>query len=422
MPAAAFAAAATTTASGIQQQIDDHNAQIAQLKAQIAQYQSELDATTEQKQTLQSALDQLDLSRRKISAQVSVAQNQISATQLEITQLGGTIDDTQASIETENEGLAQSLRALNESDREPLALMVFGADSLSDIWEDADAIAQFEDHLQAQIQTLAANKADLEDAKAKSEAKQQQLIAAKNDLTDQEHALDVNRSQQAALLAQTKDKESNYQQLIAQKKAAEAQFEDELTDLESKLQYTLNPATIPTRGTAVLSWPLDHIRVTQYFGDTDFSRTGAYDGKGHNGVDFAAAIGTPVYAAADGVVADTGNTDKGGCYSYGKWILLQYPDGLSSIYGHLSEIDVAPGQAVADGQRIGYSGFTGYATGPHLHFGLFVTDAVKVMNLGTWYAQEGADDTTPCAKAGVSIPVAPLNGYLNPLDYLPKLS
>lgn len=86
--------------------------------------------------------------------------------------------------------------------------------------------------------------------------------------------------------------------------------------------------------------------------------------RAHKGVDIAAPKGTTVFTAAEGRVVRTGY-DAGG---YGNFIEVRHPNGLSTVYGHLSRIDVASGDAVAPGQRIGLVGSTGYSTGPHLHF------------------------------------------------------
>ncbi|WP_329062627.1 M23 family metallopeptidase [Streptomyces sp. NBC_01429] len=83
----------------------------------------------------------------------------------------------------------------------------------------------------------------------------------------------------------------------------------------------------------------------------------------HSGVDFRAATGTSVVAVGAATVVEAG---WGG--SYGNNIVLRMSDGTYTQYGHLSSIAVSVGQSVAAGQRIGLSGATGNATGPHLHF------------------------------------------------------
>ncbi len=83
----------------------------------------------------------------------------------------------------------------------------------------------------------------------------------------------------------------------------------------------------------------------------------------HLGIDYAAPAGTPVQAAANGVVALAGW--QGG---YGKAVRLRHANGYETLYGHLSRIDVRRGQRVSQGTRLGTVGATGLATGPHLDY------------------------------------------------------
>ena len=84
----------------------------------------------------------------------------------------------------------------------------------------------------------------------------------------------------------------------------------------------------------------------------------------HEGVDIAAPQGASVYVAAEGVVLRTGYDAQG----YGRFIEVRHPNGMTTLYGHLSRIDVASGMDVAAGGRLGLVGTTGRSTGPHLHF------------------------------------------------------
>lgn len=86
-------------------------------------------------------------------------------------------------------------------------------------------------------------------------------------------------------------------------------------------------------------------------------------GKLHKGLDIAAAIGTPIYAAADGTV-ESASWDSG----YGNLIKLSHGSGIETLYGHTSKMVVKAGQQVKRGQLIGYVGSTGHSTGPHVHF------------------------------------------------------
>jgi murein DD-endopeptidase MepM/ murein hydrolase activator NlpD len=85
----------------------------------------------------------------------------------------------------------------------------------------------------------------------------------------------------------------------------------------------------------------------------------------HEGVDLAAPVGTPVYAASDGIVV--GAAPNGG---YGNWIRMDHPGKLATVYGHLSEFapGIESGVQVSQGELIGFVGSTGRSTGAHLHF------------------------------------------------------
>jgi murein DD-endopeptidase MepM/ murein hydrolase activator NlpD len=94
-------------------------------------------------------------------------------------------------------------------------------------------------------------------------------------------------------------------------------------------------------------------------------RTHPIDGveKFHTGVDLRGKEGTPILAAADGVVRSAGT--RGG---YGNAVEIDHGGGVTTLYGHASELGVQPGEHVHKGQEIGEVGMTGHATGPHLHF------------------------------------------------------
>lgn len=86
--------------------------------------------------------------------------------------------------------------------------------------------------------------------------------------------------------------------------------------------------------------------------------------RAHKGVDFAAPTGTGVFVAAEGTVLRTGNQPSG----FGRFVEVRHPNGMTSLYAHLSRVDVRSGQQLYSGERLGLVGSTGYSTGPHLHF------------------------------------------------------
>lgn len=108
--------------------------------------------------------------------------------------------------------------------------------------------------------------------------------------------------------------------------------------------------------------------VSGFFSDGYGWRRDPIDGSRefHKGVDIVAPIGTPVRAAADGLV-----TAAGRMAGYGSMIHLAHGYGMATRYGHLSRVAVAPGQRVKRGDVIGFVGSTGRSTGPHLHYEVF---------------------------------------------------
>jgi murein DD-endopeptidase MepM/ murein hydrolase activator NlpD len=102
-------------------------------------------------------------------------------------------------------------------------------------------------------------------------------------------------------------------------------------------------------------------RMTSGFGER-FHPILGYE-RMHTGVDLAAAMGTPIVAAADGRVVSAGW--HGG---YGQLVAIAHTGGIETMYGHMSRIVAWSGEMVRQGQLIGYVGATGLATGPHLHY------------------------------------------------------
>jgi len=117
--------------------------------------------------------------------------------------------------------------------------------------------------------------------------------------------------------------------------------------------------------TGTLQWPLPVAgTITSQFGHRVDPITGEVSS--HTGTDIACAEGTPILAAADGIVTVANGLDSWGG-SYGYYIQIDHGGGLETLYAHCSSICVTTGQQVQSGQVIGYVGHTGRATGSHLH-------------------------------------------------------
>jgi len=395
----------------LKDRISDRNTKIQELEKEIAQYQDELEVVGEEKQTLTSEVKILDISRQKISTNIKLTQNRIDSTNYQIEELSLDIDDKEKNISKNTEVIAETIRTMNEIESDSLIEIVLSNKDLSGFLNQIETLQQFQSKMRDDVKRLTGLKEELVGTKTQTQTKKEELADFKGDLSDQKYVLDINRKDKNTLLSITKNKESNYQNLLDEKVEARKAFERELLDLESQLKIEIDTSKIAKAGKGVLSWPLDKVHITQYFGNTKFAKSGGYNGSGHNGMDFRASQGTKVKAALTGVVTAVGNTDAvSGCYSYGKFLLIKHNNGLTTLYAHMSFISVKKGDTVITGDTVGYSGNTGYSTGPHLHFTVYASQGVQIVRYGDYKSK------TNCADA--NIPVAPLNAYLNPIDYL----
>ncbi|MDE3076260.1 MAG: M23 family metallopeptidase, partial [Chloroflexota bacterium] len=118
-----------------------------------------------------------------------------------------------------------------------------------------------------------------------------------------------------------------------------------------------------------LAWPLQG-PLTQGFGPSPywFEPPITYHGVRyrhfHTGIDIAARYGSPIRAAADGMVI----TVAYGPWGYGNYVIVAHNPSVATLYAHLSRVAIGQGTVVKQGQVIGFEGSTGNSTGPHLHF------------------------------------------------------
>lgn len=399
----------------LRNEINSRSNRLVEIEREIAQFESQLKEVGAEKKTLQTAINQLELERKKVSAEITKTETLITSTDLEINKLILEISRTETDIKTNQEAIASIIRAEYKDSEQSLIELLLQHDHLSEFWDTFEAHESVRDIMATKVADLNTAKTLLVEKRTQSESKRDQLSSLKNQYTDQNVVLANNKQEQSKLLEVTKNEERNYQQLLSSKRQAKEQIEKEMRDFESKLQFILDPNTIPAAGTRVFDWPLDKIIITQYFGGTEFAARNAsvYGGRAyHPGVDFGVARGTPIKAPLTGVVRATGNTDAvPGCYSWGKWTLIDHANGLSTLYAHQDVISVSPGQKVSTGEIIGYSGNTGYSTGPHLHFTVYAKDGVNVRKFNE------IKTVTSCGAA--TTPVAATDAYIDPMLYLP---
>ena len=400
----------------LRNQIHDRNSRLAEIEKEIAEYRAELQKVGAEKSTLQSAINQLELERKKVQADISYTQNKIGATDLEISKLNLEIEETEMSITRNEEAIKEILRRLHEADDDSIIEVLLTYRNLSEFWGSIEELGQIRSIMSDEVKSLVSQKLLLEDKHEANTKKRDELVDLKEQYVDQNYVLSNNKQEKNQLLEATKNEEAEYQRLLREKEEARQQMERELREFESQLQFILDPNTIPTPGTQVFNWPVENVVITQLFGGTEFAKQNAsvYGGRAyHPGVDFGASRGTQILAPLSGTVRAVGNTDAfPGCYSWGKWTLIDHANGLSTLYAHQSVQSVSAGQKVSTGDVIGYVGSTGYSTGPHLHFTVYAKAGVDIRKFNE------IKTITSCGEA--TTPVAATDAYIDPMVYLPS--
>lgn len=404
--------------------------EIKKLEREAEEFRRAITEKQEEGKTLKAELLRIERAIGGLKRDVLITVGKIDRAELEMTALNIEIEEHQSAIQTEQQGLGVMVRALAEYEREPLVVSLLKHPKLSSFFSQLDQITYLKRAMLLSIGTLREAQQQLGAEIAGIEAKQSELIELRSTLDARRRAEESERNDRQQLLKLTRNQETEYQKLLKDREKRQKALEDEIREIEARILVTVDPSGLPPKRSGVLGPPLPDFStascwqkgadttkncVTQYFGYTSFARSGGYNGSGHNGADFRASIGTPVLAAAGGIVEATGDTDfvdrqnNTGCpgASYGKWILIRHPTNISTVYAHLASINVTAGQTVGKGDRIGLSGKSGYATGPHLHFTVFATQASELKSF----------PSRSCGRT-LTVPAAHPDWYLDPLDYL----
>lgn len=174
--------------------------------------------------------------------------------------------------------------------------------------------------------------------------------------------------------AERKAREEEARRLAEERRKREEARKKQLAEAQSRARLQQRAQNQPQlrRANAVVAaagyrWPMSNFAITTYFG-----RRGVFQ-RFHTGIDLAAPVGTPIYAARAGQVSTAGWSRFG----YGLHVIIDHGGAQETLYAHMSRIAVRPGQWVDRGEVIGYVGSTGWSTGPHLHFEVRVGGAVR---------------------------------------------
>ncbi len=350
--------------------------------------------TTQEK--LNAALDQTAVSELVVTDQITQEEAIIADLEDKVAQLDVQIQDTQDRIDVERAQIAAMARAAYRQPRSLLQIIARAGSlrdalvSTYDLVVAGDRAHALQSRLEADLLKLQSDRdarlADLD----RENGVRDQLVASMNALNDLMANQDDLSVQLGDLVTQIQDAEGQLQDQPADVTVAlAALLEQQESDLIARsYQAAWNQAQVgaglalATRmlppGTnlspLVLSWPMTGARVTQPFGPSTLllePSLGPFP-HFHTGIDLAAPLGTPVLAAADGIVVAVAHTSVG----YGNYVMIAHGGGVITLYAHLLETDVAMGDKVARGKKIGLEGSSGLSTGPHVHFEVRINDQV----------------------------------------------
>lgn len=383
--------------------IAEKNRQIAEFEKEIAEFQKEMEKTAGDADNLKNQIKIINAAVSKLSSDIGLTRRKIEAAELTIEKLNAEIEEKEISIIALKISLTELIRNIYEMGNQSVIEILLAKASLSNFFSDMDDIESLSSEIDVKLSELKEIKTELESEMTAREDQRKKYLEFKNELSDRKSIEEAARSEKNTLLKLTKNKEVEYQKLLKEREAARVAALNEIQEIEDELRKLIDPESLPEARRGLLAWPINGATLTQNFGVTPYSEI-LYNGKPHNGIDIRAQIGTPVYAAEDGIVSGTGDTDAFyRCLSYGKWILIKHPNNLATLYAHLSLIKAVDGSEVKRGDLIGYSGDTGYAKGPHLHFTVYAADTVEFK---------------PSSLPKSTCKFLPFGGYLNPLSYL----
>lgn len=381
------------TIDELRQQIKDREQEIKELEAKSAQYKESLKTTNKQSNTLAHQISQIEDSIAYLNLQIKTTQTKIIETTLKIKSLKNQIDTKESDIEDRKTRLSATIKSIYQFSSNNAIVFALSVRNFSDLFSYEEYLNNLQKEIRNNLDDLKELKLELEVFKNDQENKNQDLKSLYNNLGDQKTITQETKSEKDKLLGQTKNKEKEYQKLIASIYQQRKDVEQEINVLEAKLRQAIDRSKLPV-GKGILQWPIVNI-MTQGYGKPNWNA--AYDF--HNGIDIRAAVGTPVRASLSGKIIGVGNNGR---YSYGKWIAIDHGDfNIITLYGHLSLQKVKIGEEVNSGEIIGYSGSTGYSTGPHLHFSVFASESYTLLK-----------------SAKVPNLFIPIGASINPLDYL----
>ena len=398
-------AAPTVNSAGnradIQRQLESRNQELEQINKKIEETQQQLKETQGERKNLQRELNTLQQNVTQLNLNIKADDITIKKLALEVENLNIDLVDIETSTQDKKEAIGEVLRELQKNNEATLLTMFLKNDTLADGLLETQTLYNLQSRLAVDIANLRKLHEAYNEKIKETDEKKTNIGFHQKNLQNRKFIVEDQKTERAQILQQTKNKETLYEKQVEELKKQQQEIANEVETLDALLRSEIAPGPLPPLRSGVLGMPVAGGKnlLTQGYGATSFAQYG-YRGKWHNGVDFRAPLGTPILASEDGIVTAVGNQDsycpRG---AYGKYIVINHYNNLTTLSAHLSRYIVSKGDRVTRGQLIGYSGRTGYATGPHLHFTVF------------------AQPTFRMGPSRVCGPM-PHGGDLNPLGYL----
>jgi len=356
----------------LKSRIEEKSKELEALQGQISETQNKLDSVSSQSKSLSKEIKSTEYTIKSLELNIRGSEINIDKLGLELENLGIQLSDTEKMIGEKKASIASIIRDINQKERVGILETFLSGNSLADSVAELSSLEGLERALSDDIAALQ-NLSQLLDGNIKeTDLKKSSLENEQLNLKSRKAIVQDQKSYKETILKETKNQESAYQKQLSELEKKQESINDEIEALESVLRKNFNASLAP--GGGYLIKPYTGSRpLSQQYGATAFARV-AYKSGFHNGNDYGMPIGTPIMAAANGRVFAVGDNGR---LQYGKYIVVKHDDNFFTLYAHLSRQSVSVGASVTQGEIIGYSGNTGYSTGPHLHFGVYQTVELK---------------------------------------------
>jgi murein DD-endopeptidase MepM/ murein hydrolase activator NlpD len=347
---------------------------ISDLETAIGEASAEEAAALRELSGIRNRRVELDASLTALAGEIGAVEAAVAARQADVDRLASEVADldrritvTTGRLERATERAEESAADLyvNESGGAPVQLGALEADELRDVFVGSVYLAHVSNDRWQRVDELAGLKETIEQLEAAAERQRAEADAARVEAENRRQELGALRTRQQRERDEIAKDESRERALIESIRERRDEFTAELATLQVSSNAITDLLLSRQRGqTRTLSFALARPvpgGVTSGFGTRVHPVLG--DTRTHNGIDMSAGYGSPINAAAGGVVAFAGVRS-----GYGNTVIIDHGNQYATLYAHASTLLVGAGERVGEGETIAKVGATGLATGPHLHF------------------------------------------------------